>query len=167
MPFRSIIIWHFLFKGAKHCNGLKIQVFFAIFFNKLYTWIFLKFLPCFLDINPDYKNQLHWSAACWDSNSWDSLYSYLWRRSVRGREGVEQDDTGTYALSGLFRPAVSRYWRDPWLKLYLHRGNACHIIVTASRLPLRLAVEYKCMYNVCGVRSLFLCVPQTPNGREL
>ena len=26
--------------------------------------------------------------------------------SVRGREGVEQDDTGMYALSCLFRPAV-------------------------------------------------------------
>ena len=49
----------------------------------------------------DSENVIHWSAA-----SWDSLYSYLRLRSVRGREGVEQDDTGTYALSGLFRPAV-------------------------------------------------------------
>ena len=37
----------------------------------------------------------------------------------------------------------------------------------ASRLPPRLTVEYKRMYNVCIVRSSFLCVPQTPNGREL
>ena len=110
---------------------------------------------------------IHWSAGCWDSNSWGSLYSQLRRRSVRGREGVEQDDTGTYALSGLFRSAVFRQWRDPWLKLYLHHGVACRIIVTASRLLSRLTVEYKRMYNVCVVRSSFLCVPQTPNGREL
>ena len=86
---------------------------------------------------------------------------------MRGREGVEQDDTGTYALSGLFRPAVFRKWRDPWLKLYLHCGDACRIIVTASRLPPRLTVEYKRMYTVCVVRSNFLCVAQTPNDREL
>ena len=36
-----------------------------------------------------------------------------------------------------------------------------------SRLPPRLTVEYKRMYNVYVVRSSFLCVPQTPNGREL
>ena len=53
------------------------------------------------------------------------------------------------------------------LKLYLHRGFACRIIVTASRLPPRLTVEYKRMYNVCVVRSSFLYVPQTPNGRDL
>ena len=54
------------------------------------------------------KLDIHWSAGCWDADSWDSLYSQLWRRSVRGREGVEQDDTGAYALSDLFRPAVFR-----------------------------------------------------------
>ena len=53
------------------------------------------------------------------------------------------------------------------LKLDLHRGVAYRIIVTASRLPPRLTVEYKRMYNVCVVRSSFLYVPQTPNGREL
>ena len=58
-------------------------------------------------------------------------------------------------------------WRDPWLKLYLRPGDACRIIVTASRLPPRLTVKYKRMYNICVVRSSSLCVPQTPNGRKL
>ena len=35
-----------------------------------------------------------------------------------------------------------------------------------SRLPPRLTAEYKRMYNVCVVFSSFLCVPQTPNGRD-
>ena len=45
------------FKGAKNCNRLK-SWFFAIFFSKTTHQIFLKFVPCFIDINSKYKNYL-------------------------------------------------------------------------------------------------------------
>ena len=58
---------------------------------------------------------------------------------------------------------------EPISTAYMDWPHSLFTLSTASlsQLPPRLTVEYKHISNVCVVRSSFLCVPQTPNDREL